>query len=165
MDIIRNHTQHRDFPVHEISYLSALDEADKSKVGRSLSAYARSRDLLNNPRINSRFKKEIENQGDRLSLTPLVREYIEALGRINSAFRSSIADDLARFDFIVNGAIERAKTELGASFIAAVKNNEDGQVVEEETLLVQVIERRRYLERRTSLTATMAKSYVTSKLE
>lgn len=166
VEALRNYTQHRDFPVHSLSYDRQRDEGKEKVFVRNTAIPSVS---LNELRSDSIFKrrilKELEGQDDLIPLTPLVREYIEALGRIHDALRNGIADDLERFDGIVASAVDRAQNELGAKFIAAVMIAEDGVVIEEDQLFVDLIERRKNLERRNRYAGNLASQYVTSMAE
>ena len=114
MDVIRNHLQHRSFPVHGLTFRGSREESEGSVWARhSASPSLSVSELRADPKVKRSVVAELAALGNEVCVTPLVREYVEALGRVHEAVRTAIASDVRRWEAQMSRIVERGKATFG----------------------------------------------------
>lgn len=165
MEAIRNYLQHRSFPVHHLKFPSHRDVVHEEIFFRfTITPSVSVLELRKDAGFKSSVLTELEAMGSMVPLTPLVREYVEALGRVHETVRRSMKEDLAQWETIVQSAMDNAKQQLGDNPVGFVMVciDADGDEIEEAQLFTDVIERRRLLERRSRHAGHISRFYVSS---
>jgi len=153
MEALRNYTQHRGFPIHTVRFSS-------KRVG-GIENYQ----LLHNviPLLkpfalaeDGKFKKSILNElleiqnDEYVDIRPLLREYIEAIGKLHELIREKMKLDVQNWEEILNKVFDRFKEKFGADTslvgLAIVIENEVGKWEEHKTIFSEFIEKRKKLE-------------------
>jgi len=165
IDVIRNHLQHRSLPVDGVKHTASRDESeDAVSVRHNASPRLNILELRADPKVKQSVVAELATLGNEVCVTPLVREYVEAIGRVDEGVRAAMASDVGRWDSQMSAWVERAKTVFGnAAGLAAVRIGADDQERNAEDLFLAFIDRRRLLEQRSRHAAHLANHYVTGK--
>lgn len=154
MEELRNYIQHRGLPTHRIDYPNktsfSRNDDNEIEVGNikwgvtpSLSV-----DIL---REDGRLKKsvldELAGMGNYVPITPLVRQYIEAIGRVHERLRDSTSVDLAewkeRLQSLINRGKEFFRKDLTGVALVAVNGLSD--YIESEQIFEDLMKRHAFL--------------------
>ena len=119
-----------------------------------------------------KFKKavlnEIKSLGDKIDIKPLLREYIEALGKIHEKVRAALQLHIKEWEQMIVDSIDRFRQADRQSNsvvgLAAVLRNDDGTYRETIQLFKDFMEYRRDLEKKNRNLVNLAKRYVTSEV-
>jgi hypothetical protein len=95
MEALRNHVQHRGFPIHGCHY-NAKQIGDISRGQRlyTLTPYIDLKKLEDDGKFKSSVREEMKNLGDKIDIKPLVRGYIASIGNIQDKVREVLKDDI-----------------------------------------------------------------------
>lgn len=166
MEALRNYLQHRSFPVHNLSFGMQRDEVgSRTFAAHTIVPSVSVAELSRDGGLKPGVLEELVAKGPMVSLTPLVREYVEALARVHTALRTAVAEEVAQWEENVRVSIERARNGCGDSNIGfvAVARGEDAEV-EEVQLFAELINRRKLLERKGHHTTMLANHYVSGRV-
>ena len=168
MEALRNHAQHFSFPIQSLMFTSTLDETGVNRtVKNTVSPSLSITELKDDRQFDEDLITDLFNSDTEILLTPLVRDNVEALGRIHRVVHSSLDGNLLAWDAVMHNAIQRWKNQFGDEHLglAAVRVSSDGK----DEMIVQVfdefIERRKFLQKRTSRAANLANQYVSSETD
>jgi len=166
MEALRNYTQHKAFPIHHLSFGVQRDEgADRVHAAHTIMPSLSITEVRRDSQMKSNVLEELTASGPLVPLTPLIREYVECLGRVHSQLRSSVAAEVARWEQTLKASMDRARTRCGDSDIgfvaAAFGGDADG---EEVYLFTEFIQRRQLLECRTRHARWLSNHYVTGQI-
>lgn len=108
MEQLRNLIQHQGLPIFAMEYGRSLKNkrADKHIV-LSVTPFINLHDLKNARGITTTLKAEIESKQNKTDLRPLMREYVESIGRIHKFIRELISQDVKRWRDILHTLSER----------------------------------------------------------
>lgn len=164
MEALRNHVQHRDLPVHELTF-PVLFDLDVEPITRHQTAVP----LLNPGRLalDRHFKatvlKELLAHGDRVPLTPLIRDYIACITRIHAVVRQVTDPYVAEWDAKIDAARKYARRLLGADLSGVILVAEHpGEPTVRSYVFDELALERRALRERTRKLDDLAQSYVAS---
>jgi hypothetical protein len=160
---LRNYTQHRGLPVFQLQYNDALrpDSSDHHLEHTITPSLCVSR-LREEKKFKSSVLEELEGTGDLIDLKPLVRQYMESIGRIHLFIRELLTQDIAKWDSTVlelqNLFWERfgsdTSEDRGSIFsqdnvgLALVTRETNAEVVESVYIIEALIKRREWLVRK-----------------
>jgi hypothetical protein len=163
MEALRNHAQHFDLPVHGISAEATWDEHPPgSRLSYSFVPWL----SKNGVSRDSTFKKPLLDQlfakNDQIELMPLVREYVDGLGRVHVAFRKLSSEKEQKWEKILQKAIslyeeECSMEESSRGILVALPM--DGNNPAGEPTYVELGDQRIYLKKNRNL-ANFSKRYV-----
>lgn len=163
MEALRNYTQHRNFPVQSLSYPTLWEPpgAFENLVFR-VRPFLDVRELDQDGSIKSRLMAELHELGEKVPLTPLVREYIEGIGAIHGGFRSQAKAPVEGWEAMLKGAIRRARDEFGGDKpgLAIVAWDEGGRINASEHLFEDFMKYRATLERKNGFLEKLSARYV-----
>jgi hypothetical protein len=169
MDALRNYVQHRGLPTYAISFKGSRDDSEekiqlRQAVIPSLDVRAIKRDGGFKKQVLDEIEKKA-GSSDRLSLLPLVREYVEGLGRIHADIRDLFGDKLSAADQAIESRNESYRAQYGeATALCAIQVDEGGRWSDKEYLVLKPVELRRQFARKNSHPRSLLDTYVTSKM-
>ena len=153
MEALRNHVQHRGLPVHKIRFGGKWIEIEGVRKRRQRTVV-----LLDVARIEEEgdFKKKaldkLKSMGEEVSISPLVREYVTGLMAVHKRFREEMKTHVEKWDQCFCDLEDgfREKTGKGASGELHFVAYKGDSLKEEHSLLIELIERRKQLEKKNS---------------
>ncbi len=123
---------------------------------------------------DGKFKKSILDEmlsidgKDGIDIRPLVRDYIEGIGKIHEKVRDAIRPDVEQWDGVVNDVIKKYQNEFGSDAslagLAIVAEDDDGHWVEKRTIFKQFIEKRKVLESKNRVFVNLHKRYASNEI-
>lgn len=149
LDALRNFVQHRDLPVFLLQ-LGASREDDASKSKRTITPSLSVNRLKEDTRFKKSIIKELESLGDKVNLKPLIRESMEAFGRIHSLVRDSWADDVTGWDKTILELRKLYQDRFGefGLGLAVIAIDDNGTINEAVSIFEDLIKRRKSLTRK-----------------
>ena len=112
------------------------------------------------------FKKsvleELEQLGRFVNLTSLVREYVEAIGRIHETLRTLLTQDVEKWEEVLLALLRRSTESFGENLVglAVVAIDDSGRYAESEQIFQDMIDYRRELARKNSSLTKLSARYV-----
>ena len=171
MEALRNYVQHRGFPIHSMVFSHQRVGADPdfqwlNRVIPIISVSALEED--------GKFKKsilaelnEIQNN-NRVDAKPLIRQYIEGIGKIHEKARQIIRPDLVNWEKVLDDTIAKFQSEFGNDVLlaglAVVAEQDDGQWEEKVTIFKEFIERMKVLEKKNRYFSNLHKRYASNEI-
>jgi hypothetical protein len=121
---LRNFSQHRALPVHQVVWPSAWEEMD-SESNRRLRFGLVPSISIDELEAEGGFKasvlKELKDSGKTyFSLTLILRRYVESLAAVHAQIRTSISEQTEKDHQVVQAALERTRQELTEDFVGLV---------------------------------------------
>lgn len=116
-------------------------------------------------RANRRFKAsvlaELARKSSKIALTPLIREYVEAICGIHTELRSITDDDVAWWETVVENARRRVADSLGeeSGGLRVIARGSEADTSRHIDLSEEVIAARRTLRGKNAVFANFAKRY------
>ena len=108
---------HRSLPVHELTHRLEPDDAcDPPQFRYMLEPYMEVSQLRDDPACTRAVLVELAQMGALVNVTPLVRQHIEALGRVHQALRRHTAQDIDVWEQVVESVLVRARASFGETF-------------------------------------------------
>jgi hypothetical protein len=169
MEALRNYVQHRGFPIHSVRYNEQLvEQTSGSKIMVGITPLIKVSAIEEDKEFKKSVLEEMKKRGDELDIKPLMREYIECLGRIQAKARSLLRNDVLRWEEAVFRAMDLYKDTYGSDAslagLAVAVEADDGTLPESTTIFKEFIERRRELEGKNSLLESLSSCYLTSEV-
>jgi hypothetical protein len=171
MEALRNYVQHRGLPVHSITFSGKWigDEDDAQLLHRII------------PKINisqleddDKFKKTVLKElmdtfkAEKIDIRPLIREYVEGIGKIHEKIRELIQPDLSRWEIALDKTIAKFKDTFGIdaskATIVIVIENDNRHWEEIKSIFKEYIERRQNLEKKNRVFANFHKRYASNEI-
>lgn len=165
LEALRNYLQHRGFPVH---YLSFNTEAEGTGDARLL-AYTiipkiSTAEVQKDGKVKPEVLRELLQQGRLVSLTPLVRDYVEGIAGVHSVLQNGIQESASIWEEAISRMIECGEAALGEDPVGYVASTQNGADSEQEVELFKDLpERRRYLEQKGRYAARLGRCFVSGK--
>lgn len=91
MEAIRNHAQHRAFPVHSASYGGGWDDGRTERTFRAEFFFEADR-VKDEKKFKAKIRKEIDAAGGKVDLKACVRQYFSDLCEVHATFRNLFAN-------------------------------------------------------------------------
>lgn len=135
MEALRNYTQHRGFPIQNMTFSGEWLEAENEQNHRLLHTVIPKIDVSELAE-DGKFKKSvldellsISNKGE-FDIRPFIRNYIEGIGNIHEKVRDVIRPDVEIWENVISNVIVMYRNEFGSdtslaglSIIAIDENN------------------------------------------
>ncbi len=171
MEALRNHAQHHGFPVHAItSSLEREDANQESLLRAGLQLYVDVQRLKENPKFKRTVLDELAAvaEGEHVTLTPLVREYVEKLWEVHKFVRGEIAGDVASWDQTILSVLSQWRDVFGddlSGLAVVVEEDEEGDYLDVESADIyrEVIDWRKQLEVKNWNFDNLAARYITGR--
>ena len=173
MEALRNYTQHRGFPIHSVRFSGIwldINSEENSRLMHTVIPLIYASDLADVSRFKQTVLDEILSMKskDGIDIRPLIRDYIEGLGKIHEKVRESIHPDVEKWEGIINDTIKMYQGEFGAEVslagLAIVAQKDDNHWIEKRTIFKEFIERRRALERKNSIFVNLHKRFASNEI-
>ena len=115
MEALRNYTQHRGFPIHMVSFKrSWVGETESEKsLEFTIAPKIQVEEVVADKKFKRSVAKELEDKGERLALTQMLRDYVERLSHIHGITQKEIQESSQQALGIVSSALDRVKHEFG----------------------------------------------------
>ncbi|MEW6752828.1 MAG: hypothetical protein AB1505_17890 [Candidatus Latescibacterota bacterium] len=172
MEALRNYVQHRSLPVHWMSWPTSVDRPEDPSSGIRFGVVP----SLNPDAIETEggFKRETldelhvrskANRDKPIPLTPLVREYVEGLAKVNEGLREHVQADVTRCGKMLTAVEERARREIRPEPIglAVVAEDDGGLWPEIDHIFGDLWTRRQALARKNRLHDRLSRRYVSGR--
>jgi len=168
METLRNYTQHRALPVHQLTYPSAWEPPGewKNLVYRAVPGIAL-QDLREDGRVKQSVIADLEALGPDVPLTPLIREYVEGLSVIHEEFRRCTQGDIPSWEASFNWVWERYKAGSGPNRkpVQIVAINDEGEYTGQDHIFEDLITHRNGLARRNQALINLTRRFVSGACE
>lgn len=173
MEALRNYIQHRGFPIHSIMFLSEwidIDDEEKSRMHHSVIPRIKVAELASDGKFNQTVLKEMLLAQDKhgLDIRPLIREYVEGIGKIHEKIREIVRADLSGWENSINNAFDRFEKEYGTEAsragLAIVAEQDDKHRAERITLFKEFTKRRQALNNKNIVFANLCKRYASNEV-
>ncbi|MFG6101848.1 hypothetical protein U2F10_06320 [Leptothoe sp. EHU-05/26/07-4] len=144
---LRNHSQHYDIPFQQLTNgIRRVEE--QSKVFRKISTAPKimPKQLKNNKEFKAKILKELEDMGELVELTPLIRQYMDSLGNIHRSIRDAITPDLLPLESILAKELQQHKKRTGwKEGLQVIVVNELDKIVDSTNIFNDFVQRRKML--------------------
>jgi hypothetical protein len=168
LEALRNYVQHRSLPIQRLTH-TASRQGEESGV-RIRNIVTPSLDV-NRLRADGKFKRsvlaELESIGNSVDVKPLVRGYIEAIGRIHLFIREMLTNDITIWESIVLRILDRYRkvSEREILSVAIVISDDSDKITESVMIFEDMIERRRWLRQKNQTLTHFSFHMITSEVE
>jgi hypothetical protein len=164
MEALRNYVQHRGYPLHGVTFDARwLDDWKKARY--AVTPYMKIAELAEDGKFKAAVLEELKARGDTADIKPIVREYVDGLGKIHTEVRTQIRSLVEESDTVIRGAIERYRKadpiEDSVIGLAAVRR-EERAFTDSIQLFEELLDYRKGFERKNRNLNNLAKRYVTS---
>lgn len=145
MEALRNHVQHRGYPIHSITYSS-------KKVGdyvlHTVIPQVQLQVLLDDKKFKRSVLSEMKDLGEKININRYIREFMEGLATIQSKVRDILAEDLINWETLLNDIEIKFKeandpTVTLAGLVLATEDNK--QLIKTHPVVIDTVERRKAL--------------------
>lgn len=167
MEALRNHVQHRGFPIHNCSYhRKRIEHEEKSDFLHTLTPQINIEELESNKKFKKSVLDEMKILGENIDIKPIVREYIESISTIHDKIRKILSEDIFSWQENIDIAIDKFKTKYGDDVcaITAVSIEDNGHYIESTQLFNEYINRRVELERKNYTFKGLSSKYATNQI-
>ena len=113
MEALRNHTQHRGFPIHVVEISSEQAESElRNRFKFCIAVSAKTSFLREDKKFKAGVLHELEALGEIVDLKPMIRDYVAAVADVHEFLREQLNEDVASWE----GQIESAIGRFSATF-------------------------------------------------
>lgn len=106
MEALRNYVQHRGYPIHGVTFNAGWID-DRSKLMYAITPYMMISRLEEDGKFKASVLEELKEQGDKVDIKPMIREYVDGLGKIHNEIRRQLKGLVDESDKTIRNAIER----------------------------------------------------------
>ncbi|WP_420632056.1 hypothetical protein [Candidatus Leptofilum sp.] len=163
MEALRNHVQHRGYPIHTITYASHKVE---DYVLHTVIPQMEIRYFLDDKKFKSSVLSEIKDLGQKISINRYIREFMEGLEAVQSKIRDVLIEDLMSWENLLNDIEARFKAANGSQVslagLAVVIEN-DKRYVETHSVVADIMKRRKALANKNTGFNNLSSQYVSDK--
>ena len=171
MEALRNYVQHRGFPIQSvtISRERVASDDDFQLLFRVIPLISISA-LEEDDKFTKRVLKELKDiqNNDLIDAKPLIREYIEGIGKIHEKARDLIRLDLINWEKILDDTIAKIQNESGKETsqvgLVIVTEKDNVHWEDRKTIFKEFIERRQALELKNSIFVNLQKRYASNEI-
>jgi hypothetical protein len=146
VEAMRNFVQHRGLAVFSLSLTASKHDMKCQTSKRTIAPSLSVSHLKQEGGFKSAVLAELELLGDSVNLKPLIRQAMEALGRIHAFVRQSWASDVAQWDKTIEGIMSAYSDRIdrGEFPLSVFAVDETGEK-ESVSIFADLIKRRRWL--------------------
>ena len=173
MEALRNYVQHRGLPIHSILFSGKWLDIDSDENRRLLYTVVPSisvSELAEDDKFKQTVLKEMLaiQSNDDIDIRPLIRDYVEGIGKIHEKVRELIHTDVNKWEGILSDTINKFQNEFGAeeslAGLAIVAKKDDSHWAERITIFEEFIEKRQALENKNRIFGNLHKSYASNEI-
>lgn len=166
MEAMRNHVQHRGYPIHTTKY--SMDRVEDQLL-YTFNPHIKIKYLEDDPKFKNSVLEEMKGLGEELDIKPFIREYIEGLGIVQSKIREMIEHDLEIWDKKLTSIEDRYKDESGDEIslagLAIISLDESDKIKERAFITTKIIDRRKNLSKRNRGLSNLLRRYVSNEIK
>lgn len=147
MEAMRNYVQHRELPVRLLSNnMQRIENGSDVFIKRTVKLGIDINTLNEDKKFKRIVLTELQNLGESVEFTPLMRQYLESIGRIHLKIRGLLSPDLAQWEEIIQHPITQYREATG--YIEGLKavSIDKSKITETISVFEDVIKRRKMLE-------------------
>lgn len=157
MEALRNYSQHNDFIVqsltHNLKWIDGTEERERILVF-SLEPKILPSNLMRQNKLKSSIAEEMLSKGDSINIRFVMKKYISCLGEVHEQLRSWMRNDIQKWEESVNEVFQKYRSafpdESDTIGLAAIKRNDEKEIVKEVRIFPQFLEYKRMLEEKNS---------------
>jgi hypothetical protein len=172
MEALINYTKHRGVPFHSLIFSGQwldIDSEEDSRLHYSAIPLIKVIELINDKKIKQIVLQEMlgNESKDGLDIRPLIRDYIEGIGKIHEKTRELIQPDINLWEDTINRTITKFQNEYQAAnldAIAIVALDDINHLVERNIINKNSILRRHSLESKNSIFVNLHKRYASNEI-
>ena len=101
VEALRNYVQHRGLPIYGLEYNMTRKDVASPLLKHIVTPTLSVARLKEEKKFKAAVLKELEALGDEIDIKPLVRQYIDSIGRIHLSIRDLVASDVARWEHTI----------------------------------------------------------------
>jgi hypothetical protein len=170
MEALRNFMQHRALPVYQIKYPGKATFSENEGDGVRAKGIRwgvipslRIDALREDKKIKASVLNELAGIGEYVPITPLVRQYVEAIGRFHEKLREATSGDLASWREQMKWIIARGQEGFSKDLIgfSLVVEDEAGGFVEGEQVFEDLLSRHSFLTQKNLVLKRFSIQFVT----
>lgn len=172
MEAFRNYVQHRGSPVHGVwlSYRT-IDIDEQYELLHTIIPYIKPSVIEDDGKFKKSILEEMKTIAikDQIDIRPLIREYVEGIGKIHEKIREFIKSDIEKWENILESTVTKLEKEFEdrntISSLEIVIEVDENRWVEHHTIFKDFLERRQALERKNRFFNNLAKSFATNEVK
>src|SRR3989339_681260 len=113
MEALRNHVQHRGFPIHRIIFNSRrLEENAGGGLLYALTPYIKLEKLYSDGKFKKSVLNEIKEIGNEIDIKLFLRTYIQSLSKVHEKVREVLQKDIPAWEKEIFDVIEQFKNQF-----------------------------------------------------
>jgi hypothetical protein len=159
MEAMRNYVQHRNLPINQISTnMRWIEIEDKRFCKHTVKLNINVEDISKDKKFKASVLSKLQEQGSLVEFIPLMRQYLESIGRVHLKIREILKSDLARWESEIYQAITLCKKSPDDEifYISASASPDDSNTsVETVEIFDDFIKRRQTFERKNNIPITL----------
>jgi hypothetical protein len=167
LEALRNYAQHNGLPTHHLRYSGhRVDLNDENhRIKYVIIPSLRITDLEKDSKFKKEVLNELKNIGETIDIRPLVRQYLESLGRIHNYIRNQLESDVIQWDSIINKVIRSYSEKFDDILDLSIQKLDDtGKTNDRISIFDEMIERRKELENKNRFITSFTKNIITNEI-
>jgi len=167
IEALRNYAQHRNLPIHNITYHNFLEDKDstvQSDRVTTLSLHAKKVSL----KRDKKFKKAaLEGMPETIDIIFRIRFHMEGIWKLFDYFYKSYSDIVDNARILVSNAIDKLKEVSGndSLIFQVVADKSDKKAIDKTTLMLEWDDARRTVYKNLGDLINLHKHYITGKIQ
>lgn len=165
MEALRNYAQHRGIPLNGITWgASLVGEEQGNPVQHIVRPWLRIGELAEDSAIKPSIIAELKAVGEKVDIRPLIREYVDCIGRIHGVIRAGLDADSVRWKTALDNIVEQFKATGDVDLIGLVvaEMDDSGKLCEAVDVFFDFIERREELAKKNRRLADFARHFIST---
>ena len=172
MEAFRNYIQHRGAPVHGVWFsYDRIGTDEQSKLLHIVRPYIKPQIIEEDRKFKRKILEEMKEISvkDEIDIRPLIREYVEGIGKIHEKIREVIKSDVEKWQNVLESTLTKFEKESGSNKTIStldivIDEIDENRWSEQHTIFKDFIERRQALEKKNGPFNNLAKCFVTNEV-
>ena len=171
MNALRNYVQHRGFPIQSVRFpQQRIEKGDDILLLHRVVPLMTIVALEDDGKFKASVLEELRaiQRDGYVDIRPLIRGYVEAIGKIHEKARELIGLDLKSWEQTLDDTVAFSKNEVGAAAssggVAIIAERDDRTWEERIPIFKEFIQRRQALERKNCLFFNLRTSYASNEI-
>jgi len=166
MEALRNYVQHRGLPISSLQYHMNRQDTPSGTVKHMVTPSLSVRTLKEEKGFKASVVKELEQLGNDVDIKPMVRDYLDSIGRLHLFVRNLFASDAAKWEGTISQIQNRFRTAFGDDLSGlAIVRKEPGNRSERIQIFDDVIERRQWFAEKNRMLARYSTNIITNEVK
>lgn len=173
MEALRNYTQHRGFPIQNMTFSGEWLEDENEENHRLLHTVIPIIDVSELAE-DGKFKKSVLNElllistKGEFDIRPFIRNYIEGIGNIHEKVRDVIRPDVEIWENIISNVIVMYRNEFGSDTslagLSILAIDENNHLIEKKAIFNEFIKKRKALESKNRFYVNLHTRYASNEI-